>query len=147
MKKAISGLLAAVVLLGGCARLSSWINPLSDEGEQTSDVFEPNRFLWQAALDKLAFMKIAEQNKEAGTIVTEWSPVEGVKNEEFKIEAKVLSTELRSDCLQAVVYERRWNGTGWQELEPNRVLNQEMETAILNQARILYRNSLAINQN
>lgn len=147
MKKQIAGLLAVMVLLSGCARLSSWINPLSDEGEKVAADFQPNRFLWQAALDKLSFMGIAAQDREAGTIVTDWHQVDGVNGEQFKVEAKILSTELRSDCLQATVYKRRLVNGIWQDLPLNRALNQEMESAILQKARLLYQDSLKINEN
>lgn len=147
MKKTIAGLLVVCVLLSGCAKLNSWINPLSDEGEQVSADFQPNPFLWQAAKDKLQFMTIASEDKESGTITTNWSRVDQVAGEEFKVVAKVLSTELRSDCLQVEVSKRRLEGGRWVNLPTNHVLDLEMETAILKQARVLYQNSLATNKN
>ncbi len=142
MKKVWFLVFAIVIFNGGCA----WMNPFSsDEKAVESADFEPNKFLWQAAKDKLDFMKIEKENKESGTMVTEWSKVENIQNEEFKIEVKVLCSELRSDCLKAVVYKRFWNGTSWEEQPENIRLNQKVEEAILEQARVLYRESLAIN--
>lgn len=140
MKKHFAALLVLLLLAGGC----SWINPLSDEGEKTSDIFRPNEFLWQAAKDKLSFMTIVKENRETGVLETGWSRSSKVTDEEFRIEAKVLSTELRSDCLQVKVYRRVLRDGNWVEAPENYQLNQEVETAILNKARILYRQSLAI---
>lgn len=145
MNKKLGLLLFLVLMSSGCSMVS-WLNPFSDEGEKVSEAFEPNKYLWQAAHDKLAFMKIASEDKESGTIITDWDKVDANPNEEFKIEAKVLSTELRSDCLQVVVYRRKQVGGSWVDMETNIRLNQEIETAILNQARVLYRKSLEINK-
>lgn len=139
MKKQLALLTALLILASGC----SWINPLSDEGEQTADVFEPNRFLWEAAKSRLAFMGIVLEDKESGTIETGWSKVEN-GHEEFRAVAKVLSTELRSDCLQVKIYKRVMADGHWEALPESYELNQEAETAILNRARVLYRESLAI---
>lgn len=125
--------------------MMSWINPLSDEGEQVSADFQPNPFLWQAAKDKLSGMTIVSEDKESGTMVTGWAAVENHSNQEFKITVKVLATELRSDCVQAVVEKRERKGGQWVDLEQNLRLNQEVETAILKKARALYRKSLELN--
>ena len=129
-------------LAGGCA-WPSWLNPLSDEGEKTAAVFEPNRFLWQAAKEKLAFMGIAKENKEAGTLETQWHETDGNK-EAFKIEAKVLSTQLRSYCLLVTVFKRRLSNGVWDDVEPNLRIDQEVENVILKQAKVLYRRSMAL---
>lgn len=141
MKKLWILIFAVVLFNSGCA----WMNPFSgdDNGFEKAD-FEPNKFLWQAAKDKLEAFKVEKENKESGTMITEWSKVENIQNEEFKIEVKVLCSELRSDCLKAVVYKRVWNGNSWEEQPENIRLNQKIEEAILEQARVLYRESLAI---
>lgn len=142
MKKLLPVLLAAAFLNGGCA----WLNPFSasDDSKETVS-FVPNKFLWEAARNKLEFMKIEKENKEAGTIVSDWQAVGDIRNEEFKIEVKVLSSELRSDCLKVVVYKRLWNGSAWVEQPENIRLNQKIEESILEKARVLYREALAIN--
>ena len=100
--------------------------------------------MWLAAKDKLSFLKIVSEDKERGVMTSNWGRVNNIADEEFKIEVKVLSTSLRSDCLQATVYKRVWQGNQWVEESANPQLNEEVENAILNQARILYRKSLAI---
>lgn len=140
MKKTMAAVLVVLILTGGCSRL----NPFVKESTETETRFEPNKFLWQAAKDKLSFLKIASEDKERGVMTSNWGRVNNVADEEFKIEVKVLSTSLRSDCLQAIVYKRVWQGNQWVEESANSQLNEEIENAILNQARILYRKSLAI---
>lgn len=140
MKKTMAAVLAVLILTGGCSRL----NPFVKESTETEVRFEPNKFLWQAAKDKLSFLKIVSEDKERGVMTSNWGRVNNIADEEFKIEVKVLSTSLRSDCLQATVYKRVWQGNQWGEESANPQLNEEVENAILNQARILYRKSLAI---
>lgn len=136
-------LMVTLLFLGAC----SWINPLSTEGEQVPVQFEPNKFLWQAAKEKLAVLKIEQENKEKGLMVTGWNRVSGHNEEEFKAEVRVLSTALRADCLDVEVYKRIWQGNQWIEQPASEKVEQEIENAILNQARVLYRKSLAINEN
>ena len=136
MKKTMAAVLAVLILTGGC----SLLNPFVKESTETEARFEPNKFLWLAAKDKLSFLKIVSEDKERGVMTSNWGRVNNIADEEFKIEVKVLSTSLRSDCLQATVYKRVWQGNQWVEESAN----QEVENAILNQARILYRKSLAI---
>lgn len=140
MKKTMAAVLAVLILTGGCSRL----NPFVKESTETEARFEPNKFLWQAAKDKLSFLKIVSEDKERGVMTSNWGRVNNIADEEFEIEVKVLSTSLRSDCLQATVYKRVWQGNQWVEESANPQLNEEVENAILNQARILYRKSLAI---
>lgn len=140
MKKTMAAVLAVLILTGGC----SLLNPFVKKSTETEARFEPNKFLWLAAKDKLSFLKIVSEDKERGVMTSNWGRVNNIADEEFKIEVKVLSTSLRSDCLQATVYKRVWQGNQWVEESANPQLNEEVENAILNQARILYRKSLAI---
>lgn len=136
----MAAVLAVLILTGGC----SLLNPFVKESTETEARFESNKFLWLAAKDKLSFLKIVSEDKERGVMTSNWGRVNNIADEEFKIEVKVLSTSLRSDCLQATVYKRVWQGNQWVEESANPQLNEEVENAILNQARILYRKSLAI---
>ena len=141
MKKYTVLLLA--FLLSGCA----WMNPFNWWGEpevkeEVKTTFEPNKFLWQAARDKVAFMKEISEDKESGTITTGWTLVEGVFGVEYQLEIKVLSENLRSDCLVAKVNKRLWNGQEWVAEPDNLELDRKVEDAILKQARVLYRKSL-----
>lgn len=128
------------MLLAAC----SWTNPFSDAANGTEKNFEPNRFLWQAAQDKLSFMTIGQEDKAAGVLSTNWSRVSENANEEFKAEVKVLSPKLRADCLRVTVYKRTKNGSSWREGFASVETTRKMEEAIINRARVLYRESLAL---
>ena len=141
MKKYTVLLLA--FLLSGCA----WMNPFNWWGEpevkeEVKTTFEPNKFLWQAAKDKVAFMKEISEDKESGTITTGWTLVEGVSGVEYQLEIKVLSEKLRGDCLVAKVNKRLLNGQEWVAEPDNLKLDRKVEDEILKQARVLYRKSL-----
>lgn len=148
MKKQILTLMAALVLLNGCSYFS-WMNPWAEDKKTESETaqFEPNQFLWQASLDKLKFMGIKNEDKAQGKIVASWWSPKGKMNEQFKIKVNVLSSALRADCLKVVVYKQVWRKGNWIDDEPNAKMAREIESAILNQARVLYRNSLAIKEN
>ncbi len=130
---------AAVLLLTAC----SWANPFTVSKNGTDKTFEPNRFLWQAAQDKLSFMTIGQEDKAAGVMSTNWSKVSENAAEEFKVEVKVLSPNLRADCLRLTVYKRTKNGSSWREEFASSETTHKMEEAIINRARVLYRESLA----
>lgn len=145
MRKYMLIALVSVLMLGGCS--ISWLNPFSNDKteNQKEEVakFVPNPFLWQAALDKLSFMPLEKEEIDNGLLETKWSKVRGISNEEFKIKVQVLAWSLRSDCLKVEVKKRLRSGNQWQEAETDSRLAQEIEVAILNQSRILYRKSLA----
>lgn len=133
-------ILAAVFMLSGCA----WMNPFNWWGgdkpaAETEVGFKPNPFLWQAALDKLAFMQDIEENRKDGTITTGWTVVDGAS---YRVEVRVLSDKLRSDCLKVRVEKRLRSGQGWQPETASAFLQRQTEDAIFDRARILYRDSL-----
>lgn len=132
------GILAAVLLLSACSSLNPlnwWSKP---EPVQETVRFEPNRFLWQAAGEKLSFMNDVKDNVD-GTMTTGWT---AVGNAEYKVDVQVSSDQLRCDALSARVYKRLRSGQGWIAAEENSELNRKVEDAILNRARVLYRESL-----
>ncbi len=121
--------LCAIFVVSLFVASCSWVNPF---GKKTSDVSaepEPNKFLWQAAKEKLSFATIEKEDKKNGVLVADW--------EQFRIEVKVLSPSLRADCLKVDVYAKSEKTTD--------VLDDKLEMAIFNRARVLYRGSLNIN--
>ncbi len=124
MKKSFT-LLAVLFFVVSC----SWVNPLSQKAKNVSESYEPNKFLWQAAKEKLSFASIEKEDKQSGLLIAEW--------EQFRIEVKVLSSVLRADCLQVDVYAK--------SEKTAETLDSKLELAIFNRARVLYRDSLNIN--
>lgn len=134
----------SVTLLSGCSYFS-WMNPFS-ETEKEEKVYtapQANPFLWRAALEKLDFMPISSQDANAGLIVTEWTGISGQGSEKFKLEVHVLSNALRSDCLKVVGFERSMENGNWVEEPMNPQMVNAIKKSILEQARVLYRKSLA----
>ncbi len=90
-------ILAAVLLLAGC----SYLNPFNwwKQPEPAAAVahFEPNRFLWQAAEEKLSFMNGWKEDAAEGAFYKSWTAVDGAKDVQYAASVKVLCGELRSD--------------------------------------------------
>lgn len=142
MKKLMSVVLLSVVLLSGCSYLSK-INPWSDSGEEKVYAApKANPFLWQAALDKVGFMPLAFKNAKSGKIVSGWYLVSGYPTEKFKLEIRVVSNELRSDCLKVTGYAERLEQGRWQQEPMKKSMVNAIELSILERARVIYQQSL-----
>ena len=151
MNRQLSAILVAGLIVSGCSGTASWssFNPFSDEKEMVKEEEEQeqilgvNPYLWQAALTKLSFMPLASTDSVGGVIVTDWSAMDGIPDEQFKITVNILSRNLRADCLKVVVFKRVLRDGTWVNDEPDKRLSGEIEQAILTQARRLYRRDLA----
>ena len=151
-------ILGVVALLSGCTTWNnmtenwSWnwnaLNPWAEtedstelkaeENEQTP--VSVNKYLWQASLDKLAFMGISTENPQDGRIVTEWKSLPAAPSERFKIVAEIEGQELRADALDIKVYKEINGKNGWMRSAPSNALENEIEQAIISRAKILYIN-------
>lgn len=153
MKKYV--VFAAALLLSGCAYLPDWdfslssLNPWAEDEQKTEKpvVTEQevlpaavNKYLWNASLEKLAFMKIETKNPQDGLIVTGWKVMAAAPNERFKISAEIICGELRADGLNIKVYREIKNGNNWRAVSSSPDLKTEVEQAIIKQAKILYIN-------
>lgn len=134
------GCFLLTLLLGGC----SWLNPFKTEPQKVVIEKGPNPFLWQAAKDKLSGMNLVVEDKDKGVLETAWVKSKN-GNEEFKIKIEITSSELRADALNAEVCQKLKNSSENAAESDNLQLNTEVEKIVLNQARVLYRKSLAIN--
>ena len=102
-----------------------------------------NAFLWQAATEKLGFMPLEESSESDGLIITAWTGLQGYPNQKFKLEARVTTKALRADGIDVTGLSRTKEGKGWREEPLKPEMCQAIELEILEQARILYRKSLA----
>ena len=146
MKKYLA--LCIVFVLSACSSWSgfdwSWnsLNPWADEpktenSEQQVFPENVNKYLWQAATDKLAFMGISRDNLFGGQIITNWKTV---GTERFRITVDILSGELRADALSVKVSKEIQSRNGWVKAQPSADFAREIEQAIIRQAKILYIN-------
>ena len=128
-------------LLDGCSYMQQW-NPWAEEKPQ-EEVRESNvnLFLWQASLDKLGFMPIQSKNQETGVIITDWYKESPNALEQFKLEVRVLSKELRSDGVKVSGQSRRFVNGKWQTEDMSLQMEQVIELSILKRARVLYQKS------
>lgn len=150
MKKQIGTILMVLVLVSGCSWMPempsmSSLNPFGGEAkeEKVSEQIGVNPYLWQAALSKLSFMPLASADSKGGVIITEWASMDKMTNDQFKITVNILSRNLRADCLKVVVFKRVMRDGRWSEVEADKKLAGEIETAILTKARNLYRRDIA----
>ena len=146
-------ILAGALLLSGCSMWNSWswdsLNPWAGENEEEEEVVvQPsqqttlpenvNKYLWQASLDKLDFMGIAEKNSEEGRIVTDWNVLPAAPNERFKFEVKIDGGELRADALDVKAYKEVKSKNGWVKTLPSSSFENEVGQAIITRAKTLY---------
>lgn len=146
MKKQICTVLTSLILISGCSWMPSMssLNPFSgSEKKETEQQLGVNPYLWQASLTKLSFMPLASTDGKGGVIVTDWAGMDNIQNEQFKITVNILSHKLRADCLKVVVFKREMKNGRWENAEPDSRLADEIEKAILSEARKLYRRAIA----
>ena len=116
-----------VICLASCSWLNN-LNPWADK-EVKEDVNNGvNHYLWQAGLEKVG-----------GVIVTDWTTMAGIGNEQFKITINILSKNLRADCLKVMVSKKVFENGEWGMAQPDKRVADEIEKAILTRARELYR--------
>ena len=144
MKKTVPVLLMSAALLCGCSYLSE-INPSGGYEHETTEMqnSKVNAFLWQAATEKLGFMPLEESSESDGLIITAWTGLQGYPDQKFKLEARVTTKALRADGIDVTGLSRTKEGKGWREEPLKQEMCQGIELEILEQARILYRKSLA----
>jgi hypothetical protein len=93
-----------------------------------------NPFLWQATLDTLSFMPIAQQDPAAGRIRTGWRPSGSkVPGEEARVDVLIVGRALRTDAIAVDVYRRV--GGGGERLDP--AASVEIHSQIILRARQL----------
>lgn len=148
MKKYLLMLLLSLSLLSGCSYWHkvdlSWMNPFSDEAEEMKKPQAPkpavNEYLWQAALDKTAFMPKLEVNPNTGIIKTDW--VDAGKDR-YRLEINITCKELRADGVEVSGFKKVYENGGMIEKPLDIRMDRAIEHAILVRARILYASSFA----
>lgn len=151
MKKQLYVLLAIAFLASGCSWMPempsmSSLNPFSTTEEKAPEVevkLGVNPYLWQASLNKLSFMPLASTDSTGGIIVTEWANMDGISSEQFKITVHILCKDLRADGVKVVVFKRILENGKWVDVSADKRLADEIEKAILIQARELFRRNAA----
>ena len=141
MKKFFPLVIISMLLLNGCSYVQKWNPWAEDELEAKVQEANVNLFLWQASLDKLGFMPISEKNFAKGIIITDWYRESSNAKEQFKLEVRILSKELRTDGVQVKGQSRKTVNGKWQVSEMSVQTEQIIELSILKRARVLYQKS------
>ncbi len=141
MKKYLCLVVLSALFLNGCSYVQNlW--PFSEDEQQNEFIQDDgaylavNPYLWQASLDKLAFMPLASSDAKGGVIVTEWKKF--APNEQLKVVVNIYSQKLQANSLKVEVYKKILKGGAWVDSTPDAALAEETENAILTQARELY---------
>lgn len=101
-----------------------------------------NAYLWQASLETLSFMPLAQVDSNGGVIITDWYASPQNPNERVKVTVAILDTELRADAIRVSASRQTLAGSGWIEAPVRAGTVQKLEEAILGRARDLRRAQL-----
>ncbi len=145
MRKKTGGILksslAAVLALGlvGCG----WFGGDDDEdvrrkrtlASETITSIGVNAYLWQATLETLDFMPMADVDSQGGVIITDWYVNPKDPNERSKVTVYILDKSLRADALKVNVFRQHLSGGQWRDDPNTEEAARDVAEAILVQAR------------
>ncbi len=118
---------------GGSTGGGSWFG--GSEAKPVIRTGVVNPYLWQASLESLDFMPLAQTDSNGGVIITEWYAPAESPDERFKVTVYILDPELRVDALKVAVF-RQVNGKkGWVDAPVEEGTASGLEDNILTRAR------------
>ncbi len=118
---------------GGISLLSKKKNTDSEDTNGMSI----NSYLWRASLDTVSFMPLASADPFGGTIITDWYTSPESPNERFKINAFILSRELKTDGIRVRTFKQTLKNKKWVDETTDEKMASKLEDAILTRARQL----------
>ncbi len=107
-----------------------------DKKEEGS-VIGVNSFLWRGTLDTLSFMPIASADPFGGVVLTDWYTDPNVPNERVKVNAFIMSRELKVDGIRVRTFRQALNKGIWKDVDVSDNTARELEDTILTRARQL----------
>lgn len=108
-----------------------------DRTEATNRISIVNPFLWQASLESLDFMPLAQADSNGGVIITDWYAPSETPEERFKVTVYILDPELRADALKVNVFRQVDGAKGWADAPVDGETAKGLEDNILTRAREL----------
>ena len=102
-----------------------------------------NSYLWQAALDTLAFAPLAQVDSNGGVIVTDWYANPSNPSDRVKVTVSILDRDLRADALRVAASRQVLENGQWVAAPVTAATVQRLEEIILTRARDLRRNAVA----
>ncbi len=96
-----------------------------------------NAYLWQASLESLDFMPLAQADSRGGVIITDWYAPPETPDERFKITVYIRDQELRADAFKVVVFRQVRDDRGWNDATVDESTVTGLQDNILTRAREL----------
>lgn len=96
-----------------------------------------NAFLWQASLNTLSFMPMADVDSQGGVIITDWFANPADPTERSKVTVYIVDKQLRADALKVSVFKQRMASGQWIDDADTSAAARDITDAILIEARRL----------
>ena len=96
-----------------------------------------NPYLWQASLESLDFMPLAQADSGGGVIISDWYAPPETPDERFKVTVYILDQALRADALKVSVFRQTNGENGWVDAAVDKTTAASLEDNILKRAREL----------
>lgn len=101
-----------------------------------------NSYLWRAALETLAFMRLTQADSNGGVLITDWYTHPDNPNERVSVSVSILDQDLRADALRVAATRQVLQGGQWIEAPVAAATVQRLEEIILTKARDLRRSTV-----
>ena len=138
----IAGVIAAALLLGGCAHHRAKKEGNVDLAASKITQIGVNAYLWRAALDTVSFMPLAQVDSNGGVIVTDWYANPSTPSERMKLTVTILDQDLRADAVRVAASREISQNGQWVEAPVAAQTVQKLEDIILEHARDLRRGAV-----
>ncbi|HXV74359.1 MAG TPA: DUF3576 domain-containing protein [Sphingomonadales bacterium] len=123
--------------LGGCGIFGKK-SSLIQVPESTTTTIGVNGYLWQASLDALAKLPLAQADANAGIITTDWFVDPTVPTERLKVTVHISDRRLRADAIRVSVSRQELTEGVWVNVAVQAGTERKIEDTILNRARNLW---------
>ncbi|MGI9489532.1 MAG: DUF3576 domain-containing protein [Geminicoccaceae bacterium] len=107
------------------------------EGSTVSGLAVANPYLWQASLESLDFLPLAQADSGGGVIISDWYAPPETPDERFKVTVYILDQALRADALKVAVFRQTNGKVGWVDAEVDKATATGLEDNILRRAQEL----------
>jgi hypothetical protein len=104
---------------------------------ETISAIGVNAYLWQATLNTLDFMPMAQADPQSGVIISDWRTDPANPNRRVKVTVYIQDKALRASSLKVNVFQQELRQGQWTDLPAAAETERSVEDAILIEARRL----------